>query len=122
MRVIVRLAVSVAGGGVFYALWLAAALSGRGAHEVGIGAPWTILAPVITSLGFAVGLVIAGLLTGRRGGFGGAWLWALAGCAVGAIVAYQFGPMLIVFGMFAVGTAAVAAREITLRRREAASG
>ena len=41
-------------------------------------------------------------------------LWPLSGCAVGAGVVYWFGPMLIVFGMFAAGTASVIIREVVL--------
>jgi hypothetical protein len=38
----------------------------------------------------------------------------MIGCAIGAAVVYWFGPMLIVFGMFAAGTASVALREVML--------
>jgi hypothetical protein len=119
MKSVVRLVASLVGGGVFYTVWLAVALSGGRIGQPEIAAELTILAPIITSLGFAVGLALAELLTGRRGGFFGAWLWALVGCAMGALVVYPFGPMLIVFGMFVLGTVAVAVREIRLIRRPA---
>ncbi|NQT15123.1 MAG: hypothetical protein HQ582_20365, partial [Planctomycetes bacterium] len=44
------------------------------------------------------------------------WLWPLIGCSVGAAVVFWFGPMLIVFGMFVVGTVSVALREVLLLR------
>ena len=37
--------------------------------------------------------------------------WPLIGCTIGAGVVYWFGPMLVVFGMFAAGTAGIVLRE-----------
>jgi len=72
-----------------------------------------LLAPVVTAAGFAVGITVAERL-GKRDepSFIRIYVWPLVGCAIGATVVYPFGPMLIVFGMFAAGTASVAVREI----------
>ena len=39
------------------------------------------------------------------------FLWPLIGCTVGAVCVFWFGPMLIVFGMFGLGTLSIAVRE-----------
>jgi len=44
------------------------------------------------------------------------WVWPFVGCSVGAAAVFWFGPMLIVFGMFATGTLSVALREVVLLR------
>ena len=40
--------------------------------------------------------------------------WTLIGCTLGAAAVVYFGPMLIVFGMFAAGTASMVVRELLL--------
>jgi hypothetical protein len=45
--------------------------------------------------------------------------WPLVGCAIGAGVVYWFGPMLVVFGMLAAGTASVVLREVSLTIKKA---
>ena len=75
-------------------------------------------APVATALGFGLGSVVGDRIIGRRSTpLLRACLWPLAGCVVGAVVVYPFGPMLIVFGMFGLGTAAVVAREVIAGRK-----
>jgi hypothetical protein len=85
-----------------------------------------LLGPVITEAGFASGLAVGERVTAaHRSTFWRILLWPLAGCAIGAGAVYPFGPMLIVFGMFAVGTVSVIAREAVLHVaevRERASG
>ena len=68
--------------------------------------------------GFAVGVTMAERL-GKKGrtSFIRIYVWPLVGCAIGAAVVYPFGPMLIVFGMFAAGTASVLVREIVIRSK-----
>ena len=64
-------------------------------------------------MGFTAGIVIFELLPGsRKSKIIDIYKWMLIGCAVGGGVAFCFGPMLIVFGMFGLGTAAVGLREI----------
>lgn len=117
MRGIIRLTVSMIGGGAFYTLWLASVLLQGGSGPWRLGGVSLVLAPLITSLGFAVGMVIAERFTGRRRGFLGAWSWALVGCVLGAFAVYPFGRMLIVFGMFMLGSVAVGIREVRLAGR-----
>jgi hypothetical protein len=74
---------------------------------------------VVTAIGFAGGVALVGQATGHGGaGFGRVFLWSLVGCAIGAGAVYWIGPMLIVFGMFAAGTASIALREIVLVLRK----
>jgi Na+/H+-translocating membrane pyrophosphatase len=42
----------------------------------------------------------------------------LAGCAIGAAVVFYFGPMLIVFAMFALGTAGILTKEVVSIKRQ----
>lgn len=42
-----------------------------------------------------------------------------AGCAIGGGIVWGFGPMLIVFGMFAIGTLSVVLHEVARIRKEA---
>jgi hypothetical protein len=106
-------AVSLLCGGAAYALWLAAfLLVGQPDSLLGRGILWP-LAPVVTAVGFAAGSAIVERLAGTgRTAFVRLYLWPLAGCVLGALVVYWFGPMLIVFGMLALGAASVLAREL----------
>ena len=73
---------------------------------------------MVTAGGFAVGLALGErLLGGMRVSFGRVLPWPLAGCAVGAAAVYPYGPMLIVFGMFLLGTAGVVLRQALRERR-----
>ncbi len=60
----------------------------------------------------------------REGGmtFFQIYIWPLIGCSIGAGAVYWFGPMLIVFGMFVVGTASVALREMVLEIKKKING
>ncbi len=114
---ILRLFLSVLGAGSLYTLWMVVGIpgarTGPGPAAIAIFA----LAPIATAIGYAVGMQLGEGITGRRArGFRNAWVWALVGCLIGALVAYPFGPMLIVFGMFLVGTAAMTVREFRLRQ------
>lgn len=110
---LVRVALALLGAAVFYLAWLAVFLLITGS----VGAPWEVVlwlsAPVVTGAGFAVGILVSQRLTNsKRGRFLRIFIWPLAGCALGAGAVYRFGPMLIVFGMFAAGTASVVLREV----------
>ncbi len=113
---LIRVTASLAGAALLYTAWLAAAVpKGRFGMPV-VGPVLLVAAPLLTSVGFALGLREGERLTrGRRGGFLSAWLWPLAGCSLGAFAVYPFGPMLIVFGMFTLGTAAILLREVRSR-------
>lgn len=108
-----RVTSSVLCAGVFYALWLAAFLK-----TVEMGSPlvndaiW-LLAPVVTAAGFATGVAVLGFLTKNSNSkFLPTFKWTLIGCTAGAAAVVWFGPMLIVFGMFAAGTASVVLKEV----------
>jgi hypothetical protein len=109
-----RVAISVLGGGLFYSLWLVAFLE----SSILQIAMW-FLAPVVTAVGYALGIVLGERLTkASPTRFDRILIWPLIGCIVGAGIVVWFGPMLIVFGMFLLGTASVIMREwVMLRER-----
>jgi hypothetical protein len=47
-------------------------------------------------------------------------MWSLAGCAISCVIVWPFGPMLIVFGMFLIGTLSVVLQEAAGIKKEAA--
>lgn len=117
-RAALRIGLALVCAAVFYAGWLATVLAiGDAGGAVARIVLW-VLAPVVTAVGFAVGFVAADRLMRIGGtGFSRVVLWPLTGCAIGAGAVYWFGPMLIVFGMFVGGTAALVAREVLSIRR-----
>ena len=108
-----RIAASLAAGGAAYVAWLSAFLV-----LTPLTAPWVetvlwFLAPIMAAAGFAAGMVMAERWTHA------AYrprhrliLFPLAGTVLGAAIVYSFGPMLIVFGMFACAAAAMGLLEI----------
>jgi hypothetical protein len=117
-RAFARVVLSLFCASVFYFIWMGAfILSARLESSVVEVVIW-LLAPVVTATGFAAGIVIFDRLTGTsETGFLSLFVWPLIGCAIGAGIVFWFGPMLIVFGMFAAGTAGVVLREIALSTR-----
>ena len=114
-RVLIKAALSLFCAGVLYTGWLAAFLLTAGLDSSVVQVIRWLSAPVVTAAGFAAGVAIFEHLTGvRKTWFFHILLWPLSGCAVGAGAVYWFGPMLIVFGMFAAGTASVIIREVVL--------
>jgi len=109
---LVRIAFSLLGGGVLYFLWMAAFLLTARLDSPAAETVLWLLAPVVTAVGFAAGVATSERLDGTRTGFLRILTWPLVGCALGAGVVYWFGPMLIVFGMLAAGTASVTLREV----------
>ena len=110
LGVVARVVLSLLFAGVFYVGWMAVAIPTIQSGFGGLIAQvilWMV-APVVTGLGFAVGATAFELLPmTRKGGFWRTYKWCLAGCAIGGGVVCIFGPMLIVFGMFAAGTLSV---------------
>jgi hypothetical protein len=109
----VRIIISVIFAGIFYTGWMAIAIpvlkSGPSFAKV---LCW-LSAPVVTASGFAAGIAIFELLPGtRKSKRRDIILWPLASCSIGAAVVFFFGPMLIVFAMFALGTAGILTKEI----------
>lgn len=108
-----RIASSLLGGGMLYSVWMAAFLSTVDLGNQLLTLTLWLLAPILTAIGFAVGVLVFDRLTAiRRMSFLSVLVWPLVGCVMGAGVVYWFGPMLIVFGMFLAGTASVAIMEI----------
>jgi len=122
--VLVRVVLSVIFAGIFYIGWLAIVIP---IHESGFGGLFVkavvwILAPILTGLGFALGIKIFELLPGTdKAGFWETYKWCLAGCTIGGGIVCVFGPMLIVFGMFAAGTVSVVLHEAVRIRKETVS-
>ena len=112
---LVRIAFSVLGAGVFYFAWMTVFLLTVDLDSRVVETVLWLMAPVTTAAGFAVGIVVLERVTEKNGpGFSRILVWPLIGCAVGAGIVYWFGPMLIVFGMFVAGTASVALRETVI--------
>jgi hypothetical protein len=113
-RLVIKVIVSLAFAGVFYTFWMAVAISvfKSGEHSSVLDAVLWLSAPAITAAGFAAGIAIFDRLSrSRKPGFLNAFKWSFIGCPVGAAAVFPFGPMLIVFGIFGVGTAAITLRE-----------
>jgi hypothetical protein len=109
----IRIIVSVIFAGIFYTGWLAVAIPVLKSGPLFAKALCWLSAPVVTAAGFACGIAIFELLPGtRKSKPRDIVLWPLAGCAIGAAVVFFFGPMLIVFAMFALGTAGILTKEI----------
>jgi hypothetical protein len=121
-RVFIRVVLSVIFAGIFYTGWMAVAIPvlQLGISSIVLTTIIWVTAPLVTAAGFATGVVISKLFlrSGEKSKFLNIFKWSLAGCAIGAGSVVWFGPMLIVFGMFLVGTASVALREIVRIRKE----
>lgn len=116
--VFIRIAASTLCGGIAYVIWLAVFLLISGLKSPAVEVLGWMSGPVVTAAGFASGVAISERLTKARGSrFLRIFVWPLIGCTFGAAVAYWFGPMLIVFGMLAFGTASIALREMILWSR-----
>ncbi len=109
----VRIIVSVISAGIFYTGWLAVAIPVLKSGPLFAKALCWLLAPVVTAAGFASGIAIFELLPGtRKSKPRDIVLWPCVGCTIGAAVVFFFGPMLIVFAMFALGAAGILTKEI----------
>ena len=123
LGLLVRVGLSVVFAGIFHIGWLAIAIpilkQEFGGLFVLVKAVIWILAPIVTGLGFAAGSKIFELLPGTdKSRFWETYKWCLAGCAIGGGIVFVFGPMLIVFGMFAAGTMCVVLHEAARIRKE----
>ena len=115
----IRIIVSVILAGIFYTGWLAVAIPVLKSGHLFAKALCWLLAPVVTAAGFAAGIAIFELLPGtRKSKPRDIILWPLAGCAIGAAVVFFFGPMLIVFAMFALGAAGIFTKEIVRIKKQ----
>lgn len=117
LGVLFRVLGSLTGGIIMFTVWLVAVLARMPRPPVPPSFAVTLTAPIVTAVGFALGMLVAERLTQRRqGGVRGAFLWPLAGCTVGTLVMFPFGGMLVGFGLFSLGTAALLIREVLLRK------
>jgi hypothetical protein len=117
LGVIYRVLGSVMGAIVMYALWLMAVLARMPRPPVPPSFALTLTAPVVTAVGFALGMLVVERFTQRRqSALRATFLWTLTGCAVGTLAMFPFGGMLVGFGMFGLGTAALIVREVFLHR------
>ena len=122
-RAVARVASSLLCAGLLFGGWLALFLLTVNLDGAIVTAIRWLSGPVVTAAGFAAGILISGRLTHARPvRFFRVFLWPLAGCAIGAGAVYWIGPMLIVFGMFAAGTASVVIREVVLYVAENLTG
>ncbi len=100
-----------------FAVWLIAVLTRMPRPPAPPSFAVTLTAPVVTATGFGLGMFITERLTQRRSGeVRGAFLWSLGGGTIGTLVMFPFGGMLVGFGLFSLGTAALLIREILLQR------
>jgi hypothetical protein len=117
-RTSVRIFLSALSAGVFYSVWMAAFLLVKKLDITLAEYLLWALAPVFTSSGFAAGILMLDRMAGTQTArFLPIFIWPLIGCAVGALVVYWFGPMLIVFGMFVCGSLGIALREMAVRAK-----
>jgi hypothetical protein len=108
-----RVIVSVAFAGVFYVGWMAISIPVLKSGSSFAKALCWLTGPYITAIGFICGIVIFEMLPGtRKSKSNDIFIWPLAGCYIGAAVVFPFGPMLIVFAMFALGAASIFTKEI----------
>lgn len=109
-----RVVLSVFFAGIFYIGWMAVAIPVlKSDLDMPIRIVFWMLAPIVTGFGFAAGHKTSELfVTAEKSHFGKLCMWYIAGCAFGGGIVFPFGPMLIVFGMFAVGTLSVIVHEI----------
>jgi len=100
-------------GGMAYLAWMATFIFVTKKNIPIIETPLWLLAPVITAMGFTLGIMIIErpINTSIRGFLHIYW-WPLIGCALGALVVYWYGPMLIVFSMLLAGELSIIAREV----------
>ncbi len=105
---------SVLFAGFFYIFWMAIAITAfkSGYGKIIMGLLW-IIAPFATAAGFTIGIGLFDFAVKRsRQNFFNIYKWPLVGCIIGAALVFPFGPMLIVFGMFGLGTLSVILREV----------
>lgn len=120
LGVIVRVLVSLLGGITMFAAWLIAVLTRMPRPPVPPSFTVTLTAPVVTAVGLGLGMLVAERLTKRRQARArGAFLWPLAGCILGTVAMFPLGGMLVGFGLFGLGTAALLIREVLLRGESA---
>ena len=119
---LLRIMVSTAFSGLFYIGWLAVAIPVLTSECCMLNKIllW-IIAPFTTALGFTVGILLVDLIfRQQKTKFWNVYKYPLTGCIIGAVIVVIFGPMLIVFGMFALGGLSIIIREIKIIKQRTA--
>ena len=107
----IRLFMAIVTGGVGYMLWLVAFLLLPATPTLRT-VLW-VLAPVVTGAGYALGAHLGERATGiERSSWLSLFLWPVLACGIGALITYQFGSMLVVFGVMVAGALAALVREL----------
>ena len=108
-------AVSILVAGVFHIGWLAAFIPAAKSGVMALKILGWIAAPVVTALGYAIGLRMGErLLTTRKTDFLQIFVWPLVGCTLGAVALSWVGPMLVGIGTCIGGAVSVVLREVKL--------
>lgn len=105
----VRVTSAVVVGAVFHAAWVASFIfiASQGASGIVRAMLW-LTAPVVTAAGFGFGLTLAQRRDPEsRIGFTRAFVTALSGCTIGALVMSPIGPMFVGLGVLSGGALAV---------------
>jgi len=113
---LLRLLFSTAFSGLLYIAWMAIAIPVLKSECCILDKIilW-ILAPFITAFGFTVGVFLVDLIfCQKKTKLWDIYKYPLAGCIIGAVIVVFFGPMLIVFGMFALGGLSIIIREVKI--------
>ena len=104
---------AVCAGGLGYSVWLIIFLLLPTNVSAAIENVLWMLAPVLTTSGFSLGVWIRNKRTKQvHIPLTSSLLWTLIACSLGALTVYWYGPMLIVFSMLACGTLSVLVHEI----------
>jgi hypothetical protein len=117
---IARVFISFLCAGLANFIWLAAFLT-FSEKPPGGPASWLLwfLAPPTIALGYSLGIILFDWYALRcKGSLFSVLPLPLAGCVIGAVLAFQLGPMFIGFGTLAIGGIAVVIREVWLSRKQ----
>jgi hypothetical protein len=100
-----------------FAIWLVAVLLRMPRPPVPPSLAVTLIAPVVTAIGFALGMRVAvRLRKDHQCGFLEAFVWALAGATIGTLAMFPFGGMMAGFGLFGLAIVALLIREAVSQR------
>ncbi len=115
LKPLALVSVSILVAGVFHIGWLAAFIPAAKSGVMLLKIFGWISAPIVTTLGYAVGLFVGErLLNQRKTNFLRVFVWPLVGCSLGAVALSWLGPMWIGIGIFVGGAASAVFREVKL--------